>query len=99
LRRCRALCLAGARMEETVGKTLHEVHHKEIRTREHLAAVLGRCRTTARTLLRKATQTFELLKKMQAASQTRTRVLAGRGKATLPRGRPRFPMDVGLREF
>jgi hypothetical protein len=86
-------------MEETVGKSPHEVHHKEIRTREHLAAVRGRRRTTACTLLRDATQTFELLKKMQADSQARTWDLAGRGKATLPHGRPRFPMDERLRGF
>ena len=86
-------------MEETVGKSPHEVHHKEIRTREHLAAVPCRCRTIACTLLSDATQTFALLKKMLAASHVWSWDLAGRGKATLPRGRLRFPMDERLRRF
>jgi hypothetical protein len=79
-------------------KPPHEVHHKdkEIRARERLAPVPAR-RTTACSLLRGVTRTREPSKKVLAASRVWTRHLAGRGRATHPHGRPRFPMDDGSR--
>jgi len=81
-----------------VKKPPHEVHHKhkEIRTREHLAPLPGR-RTTACTLPRDVTRARGLFKKVRAAGHVWTRGLAGRGRATHPHGRPRFPMDDGSR--